>query len=100
MKKILLILILTFLLSLTACNNKEEYKITYYVDNMQVVLEPSTYCYGDDFDLPIPSIKEGKVFNGWYLYEDLFGTKVTSVKDRMGNLITTIIKRIIILKLN
>ena len=88
-RKILSIIILMlFVFIISGCNNKgPEYKITYYVDNMQVVLEPSTYYYGDDFSLPLPSVKEGKVFNGWYLYEDLFGTKVVSVKDRMGNLL-------------
>lgn len=87
-KKILFVILCLLMILLVGCSDKgEKYKITYYVDNMQVVLEPSSYYFGDDFDLPLPNVKEGKLFNGWYLYEDLFGTKITNVKDRMGNLL-------------
>ena len=62
----ILLMILVFFIS--GCFNKgPEYKITYYVDNMQVVLEPSSYYYGDDFELPLPNVKEGKVFNDFIL---------------------------------
>ena len=88
MKKLLYLFILIFMILLVGCYDKgEEYQITYYVDNMQVVLEPSSYYYGDEFDLPVPSVTEGKIFDGWYLYDDFFGTRITSIRDRIGDII-------------
>lgn len=88
LKRQLYILSIFFLLLLTGCSFlKETYTITYYVNNKQVELLPDSYHNGDSFELPIPSLKENEEFNGWYLYEDFFGTKILDVNKRKSNLV-------------
>ena len=80
--------ILLFVIFLTGCSISESsYSITYYIDGLQVILQPDSYKNGETVELPIPRVKEGKEFDGWYLYDDYFGTQLTSIENRIGDIV-------------
>lgn len=65
---------------------KEEYTIKYYINSFEVIFDLSSYYQGDTTILPIPELSNNQTFDGWYLYPDLSGDKITSLVNQTGNL--------------
>ncbi|VEU83065.1 endonuclease [Acholeplasma hippikon] len=82
MKKILLIVLLSFSIILTSCqktkevtdypqNQKETYEIAFY--DGDTLLEKSSYALGDSITIIPNTNKEGFDFIGWYVNKDFTG---------------------------
>lgn len=56
-------------------NEDNQYSITYHINGKVVNLSPNSYEKGEKVNLPIPTLKEGETFNGWYLNSDFTGEK-------------------------
>ena len=61
--------------------------LTYYDGEMAMDLQPEFYLEGMETELPIP-VKEGSVFEGWYLNADFSGGILTKISAEMtGNIV-------------
>lgn len=76
----------TFYAKSSILSEKEEYTIKYYVNSNEVKFDLNSYYQGDNSILPIPELKQNQTFDGWYLYPDLTGEKITSLTNKIGDL--------------
>ncbi len=88
-KRILaIVMMLTMLFTITACNlikkgDGNTYKISYYVNNVNIDHEPSTYVSGELTKL-LPLDEDG--FLGWYDNEEFTGNSIKEIsKNEVGN---------------
>lgn len=83
--KIFFLLVITMLIgscTIVLPEPTNSFKITYYLNGNQIILEPSEYKSGIEVVLPVPTtyLEEGEEFVGWYLTTNFAGEPITKIE--------------------